>query len=362
MMLFICLTSSFLVSLNLMPLSVRLASRVGAMSDTGGRHVGSSPIGRLGGTAVCLGIICSLSIAGCYQKWFGGSFSIDIILICGVISGWLIIGLVGLCDDLIRIRAVVKLLVQVVASIVVYYSGVRLTTVEFPIFGVISLGVFGLPLTVGWIVGIVNAVNLIDGLDGLAGGVVLSAAAVNLVAALVFKSYFSAVLMVSVVGAVGAFLLYNWHPAKIYLGDAGAYSLGYLLAVSALMSPIQKVSTGVSLVVPILAVGLPIVEMILTIMRRIINKSGVFSPDRFHLHHLLLDSGMGYKRVVFGLYMFSWVFCSVALVLVLQRQRLVGYILLFFSTVGTLFWSLSVRMYLLRIINDYFKKKLRDKD
>lgn len=357
MTLLLCFIISFTISVVLLPVLVDISAKIGAVSEVGGRHVGILPIGRLGGVAVCLGIVSSFLFAFLYISDFSFQISDKYKEIEFVIFGWLLVTFVGLVDDVKRVPASIKFIVQIVGSGAVYLAGFRISVVDFPLIGEVSLGFFGLPITIFWVVGIVNAVNLIDGLDGLAGGVVLSAAVVNLVAALVFKSSISAVLMVSVVGAVSGFLIFNWYPAKIYLGDAGAYSLGYIVAVSALITPIQKISTGVSIFVPILALGFPIIDTTVTMARRLVDGSGIFSPDRFHLHHILLDSGISHKMVVIGLYLFSWVFCSIALIVVLQRQGLIGYCLFLVSVSSFLFWSVLVRNNLRTLCGNFFNRR-----
>jgi UDP-GlcNAc:undecaprenyl-phosphate GlcNAc-1-phosphate transferase len=149
--------------------------------------------------------------------------------------------------------------------------------------------------------------------------------------------------MVSMGGAILGFLLYNWYPAKIYLGDGGAYSFGYMLAVSGLLAPVQKASTSIALLVPVLAVGLPIFDTLLTMARRFISKQKIFSPDRGHLHHVLLDAGISHRRVVIGLYAISCVFGSLSLVITLKRNRDIGYFLVAASVVGSVFWGISVK-------------------
>jgi UDP-GlcNAc:undecaprenyl-phosphate GlcNAc-1-phosphate transferase len=152
-------------------------------------------------------------------------------------------------------------------------------------------------------------------------------------------------------GSILGFLLFNWYPAKIYLGDGGAYSLGFLLAVSGLLAPVQKASTGIALLVPLLALGLPVFDTLLTMLRRFLNRRGIFSPDRGHLHHILFDAGISHRRVVLGLYAISCVLCSSALIIVLRRNQSVGYILIAASVFGCFIWGFSVRVELRKVIS-----------
>jgi UDP-GlcNAc:undecaprenyl-phosphate GlcNAc-1-phosphate transferase len=152
-------------------------------------------------------------------------------------------------------------------------------------------------------------------------------------------------------GAVIGFLLYNWHPAKIYLGDGGAYALGFMVSVTGLLAPVHKASTGIALLVPVLAVGLPVFDTLIAMIRRFINRRGIFTPDRGHLHHILLDAGISHRRVVLGLYMVCCLLCSLALILVLKRNRDIGFTLIAASVSGVFLWGFSVKTQLERLFS-----------
>src|SRR5262249_3320778 len=153
------------------------------------------------------------------------------------------------------VRAMHKLFVQLAVAVIAFACGFRIEAVSLPLLGDLSMGIFALPVTALWIVGIVNAVNLIDGLDGLAAGVVFFAALTNFVVASIYGSVLPAVLMAAMLGAVVGFLFYNFNPARIFMGDSGSYFLGYVLATMSLFGSLQKTSTAVSLLVPVLALG-----------------------------------------------------------------------------------------------------------
>lgn len=356
---------AFCVSVCVMPIVAKTSRRLGAVSETGGRHVGEVPIGRLGGVGVLLGCLVALLL----QAWINISFRLALleykIQAFGVLIGLTIVAIVGFLDDVRRLSATVKFSFQIISALVLYVCGVRISAIDLPLLEPFELGLLGLPITILWVVGIINSINLIDGLDGLAGGVLLFASVVNLVVAVVSNGVITAVLMGSVVGAVLGFLLFNWYPAKIYLGDGGAYSLGFLIAVSGLISPMHKVSTSIAITVPVLAAGLPIIDTILVMIRRIATRRGVFSPDRGHLHHFLLDSGISHQRVVVGLYLVCCIFCSVALTLVLHRNRNLGWLLIGLSFIGAIVWGLGVKNQLRRALSQFierFSKQKKDLD
>jgi UDP-GlcNAc:undecaprenyl-phosphate/decaprenyl-phosphate GlcNAc-1-phosphate transferase len=195
------------------------------------------------------------------------------------------------------------------------------------------MGVFALPITVVWIVGIINAVNLIDGLDGLAAGVVFFAGLTNFIIACISGSTFVAVVMAATLGAVIGFLFYNFNPARIFMGDSGSYFLGYLLAATSLCGATTKASTAVSLLVPVVALGVPIFDTLFAMVRRILEKRSIFSPDRGHIHHRLLDMGITHRRAVLIIYGVSVVFTVSAIAISLGRSWHVGLAMLAASVV-----------------------------
>ncbi len=346
----LCGLAAFLISTLMMPLFVRVSKRLDAVSEIGGRHVGVLPVGRLGGA----GILCAIGISMLILV------VVDLELrqvVCGNMKqslglgfGLFVVAVVGFWDDVKRLPATVKFCAHAIAAVIAYGSGLRITGVDLPLIEPIQFGWLALPVTVIWVVGIVNAINLIDGLDGLAGGVILFGSIVNLVTAIGSGAVLPALLMVSIVGSVLGFLIYNWHPARIYMGDGGAYSLGFLLSISGLLSPNQKASTGIAILVSVLTMGLPIFDTLLTMFRRYLKNRALFSPDRGHLHHMLLDAGMSHRRVVIGLYGVCVFLCSIALLVVLVRNRNVGYCLVLASVFWVLFWGVSVKNELLRAV------------
>jgi len=351
----ICGLVALIVSAATMPFLVKISRGFGAISEIGGRHIGEVPVGRLGGVGALLGIVVSLLIQNRLDPVVSTAWLQYQRQTIGFIVGLVLVTTIGLWDDIRRLQAHRKLMAQVVAALICYVFGLRISGVDLPLLEPFQLGWWGLPITVLWIVGIVNAVNLIDGLDGLAGGVLLFASIVNFVAAIGSGAIVSAALMVSMGGAIFGFLLYNWYPAKIYLGDGGAYSLGFILAVSGLLAPVQKASTGIALLVSILAVGLPVFDTLLTMLRRFIGRRGIFSPDRGHLHHILLDAGISHRRVVIGLYAVCCVLCSAALIMVLNRNRNIGYFLMAASFGWISLWGFSVKTQLRKVSSRIFK-------
>jgi UDP-GlcNAc:undecaprenyl-phosphate/decaprenyl-phosphate GlcNAc-1-phosphate transferase len=312
----------------LTPLVCKLASRLGATSHPGGRHVNSLAVPRLGGLALAAATLSPLvalfivdsEVARIVRGWKTYALAL--------VAGTFFMCLVGAWDDVRGLRAGPKLAAQVVAAGFAFAWGFRIDGLLIPFFGSVALGELAPLVTVVWIVGITNAVNLIDGLDGLAAGVVFFAAATNLIVALLSGTSLGAVfvclVMASLMGALLGFLFYNFNPARIFMGDSGSYFLGYTLALTSLLSPIQKASTAVSLVIPVLALGLPIFDTLLSIARRYIARQPLFSADRGHIHHRLLDRGLTHRRTVVTLYGITFLFAGFAIATTIGRAWIAG--------------------------------------
>jgi UDP-GlcNAc:undecaprenyl-phosphate GlcNAc-1-phosphate transferase len=335
----VILIIGFVLAMGLMPFASLVSNHLGAVSETGGRHIGSTPIGRLGGAAVLIAVLFSILIGFLFDPTLQRAVGEHQVKVIGIIIGTLFVGGVGFWDDVDRVAASKKMVVHLLGAAVAYSCGVLIPGVEIPIYGRLEFGLFSFPVTILWIVGIVNAFNLIDGLDGLAGGVILFAAVVNCVSAISCNAIIPGVVMAAVIGSVLGFLRYNWYPARIYLGDGGAYCLGFLVATCSLFSSVHKASTGIALLVPILGAGLPIIDTLVTLVRRTIRGHSIFSPDRGHFHHVLLDSGINHKVVVVGLYLFSWLLSSVAIALVLSKSLWSGGILIVSAVIGLIIWG-----------------------
>ena len=322
-----------LVSGVLTPLVRRWALRVGAVATGGGRHVHERKIPRLGGVAICLGLM--LPIAGLFfvESAVADLFQAHPRRVLGLCLGGAAMCALGLFDDTRGIRALYKLYFQLAIAAFAFFCGFRIEAVNLPIVGELSMGIFALPVTMLWVVGIINAVNLIDGLDGLAAGVVFFAGVTNFVVAYIAGQPIPALIMAAVLGSVLGFLFYNFNPARIFMGDSGSYFLGYVLAVTALVGSSGKASTAVSLLVPVVALGVPIFDTLFSMVRRFLERRPIFSPDRGHVHHRLLDLGITHRRAVLILYGVSVVFTVAAIGIYFGRSWQVGVALLVASVV-----------------------------
>jgi UDP-GlcNAc:undecaprenyl-phosphate/decaprenyl-phosphate GlcNAc-1-phosphate transferase len=317
----------------LTPLVRRLALRVGAVSNPGGRNVNERSVPRLGGIAIAVGFLVPMVALFLVDSVVAATLRTDARKVAGLLAGALLLGAVGVLDDTRRLRAIHKLIAQVAAASMAYAAGYHIDAVHLPIIGVLNMGAFALPVTVVWIVGVVNAINLIDGLDGLAAGIAFFAGVTNLVVAIVLRDVFMAAMMATMLGAVLGFLVFNFNPARIFMGDSGSYFLGFILGTTSLSSAVQKASTAVSILVPVLALGVPIFDTLFTMLRRFLERRPIFSPDRGHIHHRLLDMGITHRRAVLILYGASLVFTAAALGVALGHSWLVGVAILVASAV-----------------------------
>jgi UDP-GlcNAc:undecaprenyl-phosphate GlcNAc-1-phosphate transferase len=321
-------------SLLLTPLARRLALAVGAVGRTGGRHVHGQVTPRLGGLAIAGG--WSISVLG---VWAVGLMPADVIgqyraEFAAVLIGGLAMCVVGAVDDVRGLPVSRKLIAQCAVAILAYSCGFRIDGVALPLVGTLSMGIFALPVTVLWIIGITNAVNLIDGLDGLAAGVAFFAAFTTFTVAWIGGSPFAAWMAAPLMGVLAGFLVFNFNPARIFMGDSGSYFLGFVLAtVSLTGARQQKASTAVSLLVPMIALGLPIFDTLFTMFRRYLERRSLFSPDRGHIHHRLLDLGLTHRRAVMTLYGVCVIFTVCAIGVSFGRAWQAGIALLSVSLV-----------------------------
>ncbi|MFN7135026.1 MAG: glycosyltransferase family 4 protein, partial [Myxococcales bacterium] len=311
----------------LTPLVRVLALRLGAVAQPGGRHVHKTAIPRLGGLAIAVGFLAPLGVMYLTSPDVASQLRAVPLPLTGVLVGGVAMCAVGVVDDTRGIRAIHKLLFQIAAAVFAFACGLRISAIHLPLVGVIELWALALPVTVLWIVGVINAVNLIDGLDGLAAGVVFFAAVTNLVVAWLSASLMLGLLSGAIAGAVVGFLFYNFNPARIFMGDSGSYFLGYVLATTALITS-QKSATAVSLLVPVMALGVPIFDTLFAMVRRFLEKRPLFSPDRGHIHHRLLDMGLTHRRAVVIIYAVCGIFTVAAIGVSLGRTWQVGAALL----------------------------------
>jgi UDP-GlcNAc:undecaprenyl-phosphate GlcNAc-1-phosphate transferase len=297
------------------------AVQLGAIDRGGSRHVHRGGVPRLGGVALLIAGAGALLLAQAV-----GIGVLDLLTAYGwrlewLAAGALVIVVLGSVDDLRGVGPLAKLAWQTLAAVIAVWGGFGFAALTNPFGdGVVWLGALGGLLSVIWILVVTNAFNLIDGLDGLAAGTGLIAAVTLFLVALAEGRPDAAAMAALLAGLLTGFLRFNFAPASIFLGDAGSLLLGYVLAVLSIQS-LQKGPTAVVILVPILTLGLPILEAAVTIARRwlVAGIASIFRADREHIHHRLLALGMTDRRAVLLLYGVCAAFGALALLAIGSR-------------------------------------------
>jgi UDP-GlcNAc:undecaprenyl-phosphate GlcNAc-1-phosphate transferase len=219
------------------------------------------------------------------------------------------------------------------------------------------LGVWSLPISVLWIVGITNAFNLLDGIDGLAAGAALFATMAMLGVAITLHQVTTALILVAIAGATAAFLRYNFNPASIFLGDSGSLFLGFTLSVLAIQSS-QKSAAAFAVAVPIVSLGVPVLDTIVVVFRRLVSGRPVFAGDRRHIHHMLLDRGLSVRQVAMGMYAVCGALALVSLLVASPSASLVGPVLVILG-MGVGIAVQQLRIPELRVLSTHVVRSLR---
>ena len=286
----IAVLASALLAYAVTPAVRVLAYKIGAIDvPLDARRMHKVPIPRLGGLAIFVAFTV-ISLIFCtpsptlYSIWFGG----------------LVLCILGTLDDVFRLHWTIKFVVQLLAAGFAVLCGMVIDRINLG-GEYVSLGVWSIPLTMLWIVGLTNAINLLDGLDGLACGVSTICACSLVCVMLLMGDFSSALLTAILIGACIGFLPYNRNPARIFMGDTGALFLGYTLAVIS-VEGVFKLHMLLSFMVPLFIFALPLFDTIFAMLRRIAHKKSPFSADRGHLHHKLIDLGFTQKEAVGILY------------------------------------------------------------
>lgn len=301
------------------PVVIRLARRVGAVDRPGVRTIHERPVPRVGGIAIFLSAM-SFMVAVLYlNNAIGERFrSIRPQVVTLLVSAGFIF-IIGLIDDLKGLPARYKFTAELVAALALCLVDVRITSIEFTSNLVLPLGGWGYLLTVLWIVGITNAVNLSDGLDGLAAGISAIACAVIAVLAVNGGNVVMAIFALALVGSLSGFLVFNFNPAKIFMGDCGSLFLGFTIAASSVMC-MTKSSAIVGLALPALALGIPIFDTLFSMLRRFLEGRSMFAPDRSHFHHRLIGMGLRHRHAVMTIYLLTLLFAGLGLFMMVNQN------------------------------------------
>lgn len=300
---------AIVVTIILTPLARRLAIALDAIDYPSARRVNMEPIPRMGGVAIFGGMAAAIAVALIGMHWWGWTSPLqgglgNRVNYVGVAVGVIIMFGVGIADDIYNLKPKVKLLGQIIAACVVAGSGLLFSSIHnFISDGYFEFGLLAYPLTVFYLVAFANIINLIDGLDGLAAGITAITAATIGVLAVSTGRPGAALMSFIIVGACLGFLKSNIHPASIFMGDSGALLLGFALGIVSLMA-VARSAFFVSLLVPIIAAGVPILDTAIAIIRRKRAHQPIDSADRGHIHHRLMQAGYSQRATVF--IMWGW--------------------------------------------------------
>lgn len=290
------LIASFL-SIVLTPLVKILAIKIGAVDKPNYRKIHTKLTPRLGGLAIFLSFIISILL----------SFNYSNKSIKGLLIGSFIIVLCGVIDDIKELNYKTKLVFQLIASIVLITHGICITKISIlSIDGTsfIDLGVLSVPITLLWLIGVTNAINLIDGLDGLACGLASISSIFLFIIFIATGNNTMALMIIILAGSCLGFLPYNFNPAKIFMGDTGSMFLGFILAGMSIQGTVKYAAT-IIMFAPILIIGLPLYDTLVTMLRRFIQGESIMSPDKQHFHHRMLSLGLKQKQVALISYLIN---------------------------------------------------------
>lgn len=338
------LITIILVSLGLgalsVPLLIRFSHRHNILDMPGKHKRHKQPTPFLGGVALFLAVWLTVGIS--YLLFYGLFETLNHSIIY-IFFGSLMILLVGLSDDFSPLSAWVKLAAQAAAGVLLYLAGLKIVFLTIPFSGtMIGIGALSVIVTILWVIVLTNAINLIDGLDGLASGVSLIAAVTLLVVGQLYQVGAVLVFVLVLIGFLSLFLYYNRYPARIFLGDSGSMQIGFYFAVFSLAIPLKSY-TATALYVPVVALGVPLMEVLSSAIRRSVQGQNIMRADRRHLFHYLSLMGFSRRKVIIIFYVLAMIYGLFAVAMFFLNRMIVFGLLVFFMVVifGAFFILLS---------------------
>lgn len=308
---------TFICCLIITPISIKIAIKFNLVDmPDHKRRIHQKPMPRVGGIAIVISMLIGFLIYYLVTRNIP-SIALGKVFL-GYLLGALVIAAMGFIDDVKNLRARYKFIFQLLAAIIVYIFGIRISGIKIPFIhaDIINFGFLDFPITLLWVVGITNAVNLIDGLDGLAAGISAISATALLVIFITTSVSLEAIIIAAVlVGATLGFLPYNFNPAKTFMGDVGSNFLGFTLAILSILG-FAKGYTMLAIIAPILALGVPIFDTLFAMVRRFLKGEPMLKPDGGHIHHRLIKMGLSQRQAVFVLYTITSILCVIAVLIV----------------------------------------------
>lgn len=344
------------------PLALRLAKRFNAIDYPDGRRVNKRPVPRLGGIALLAGLLLAILVLIILDISLREALIADSLnpSVCypGVLLAVLAMFAVGVIDDLKGLRARYKLIGQTIAAAIAVVAGVLFDHFANPFSGeLIQLGWMAYPITIFYLVAFANIINLIDGLDGLAAGIVAISATALFFVAVTRGGPDAAVVAVALVGACLAFLFFNFYPARVFMGDSGALLLGFSLGIVSLFGVVRTPAL-ITLLVPVVIAGLPVIDTFAAIIRRRRNHKGVLEADTQHMHHRFLDIGLDQRTTVLVMYSLSALLAICAFI-VLQYSGPVRIVIVLILAVVVIFLVMRLRLFG-PVLSHHYNKRIDD--
>lgn len=334
---------SFIISVVLIPLLIKLSIKFHWYDEIDDRKIHTGKISRLAGVAVFYSSLIGLLI-GMFLLSFRYNIMKDVNTgrLISFLVAYALVHNIGLVDDFINVKPRFKFIVQIVAALIIIIPDRSLSLLHIPFIGVtLDIGIFGYALAFIWIIGACNAVNLIDGMDGLSGGISAIAALFLSVIALAMGNELTAVIAFTLFGSLIGFLVFNFPPAKIFMGDSGALFLGFALATL----PFLEINyhSDMTLIISVSVLFVPVIDTLTSILRRLRRGQSPFYPDREHIHHKLLDRNFSTRQILLTLYLVGAV--------------LGGTVFLWALTSKTLFIDISIITWIILIITSVLLEK-----
>ena len=348
------LFSAFIANLILTPILIRLSHTNKWYDEIDHRKIHEGDIPRIGGFGIFISF-CFGSLVMFVLNRFVFAHASDIEPFRAywpLFVGMLLIHALGLVDDFINVKPWIKIVVEVLAAVLVIIFGYPLLTMAFPEIGIsFRLGPFSYAVSLVWIIGMTNAMNLVDGLDGLAGGISAIAALSIGVISLALGNYITASMGLILFGSIVGFLVFNFPPAKIFMGDGGSLFLGFTVATLPFFGNHDPVRASLLLITAITVSLVPILDTFSSMLRRAINRKPFYHPDRAHLHHKLLDIGLKNHSILIIIYAFCLILGGICLLAALFDHPL-------FTWLIPASWVVSILFFI--ILDRVYKKKTRE--
>lgn len=297
----------------IIPFVKKVAFRLGAVDNPGGRHIHKKVMPKLGGLAIFLGFLLGYMIFGEHSEQMNS-----------VLIGSFVIVITGMIDDISDLRVREKLVGQIIAACIITFYG-KILLVDISAFGLyLNFGIFTYPLTILFIVSCINCINFIDGMDGLSGGISsIYYLTIGIIGVIMGNVDLEFVLTFVMLGSTLGFLVHNFYPAKIFAGDTGSMFMGFIIAVIALLG--FKNVTMTSLIIPLLILAVPILDTLFAIIRRLLKGEKIYVGDACHIHHQLLNRNKSQRKTVLTIYFINLLFAAASIVYILDTENRISY-------------------------------------